>query len=25
MFLRYITFITALLWLLPDEWAQTSG
>jgi len=25
MFLRYITFITALLWLLPNEWAQTSG
>jgi len=25
MFLRYLTFISALLWLLPDEWADYLG
>jgi len=25
MFLRYLTFISALLWLLPDEWAEFLG
>jgi membrane protein YqaA with SNARE-associated domain len=25
MFLRYLTFISALLWLLPDEWAEFMG
>ena len=25
MFLRYLTFISALLWLLPDEWVAVLG